>query len=667
LKPNWKLSPARQILLDFFLVFLLAAVLIRPYFKAKYMDRWPSIESTFIADARFLLAHGPSPQWQPLWYGGTRFDYVYPPALRYGTALISKVTGFWPVKAYHFYVAFFYAIGIAAVYLLIRVGSGSRRGAYLGAAASALMSPVFLILPSYRHGSWMHQPLRLWVLNAYGEGPHMTALALLPIALAFSWLALEKRRPWAVALAAMFAAAAVSNNFYGATALAIFYPILVWSFWVTRRDRRMFPSAVAIPALAYGLTAFWLVPSYLTITTENMKYVSNSGGNAWSIVLAVVVAIAFAALTARWARGKQELTWLVFVAGSAVFFSLNVLGSMWFHLQITGQPHRLLPELDMIYIMAAVIVLRWLWNRPGMATRAAVAVVIAGGFFTARGYVRHAWQAFPLAPDYQNRIEYQVSDWMWKNMPGARAFTAGSVRFWYDVWHDLPQVGGGSDQGLMNPMVPAASWELVTGKDARASILWMQALGGDAIAVSDERSEEVYKDYKAPRKFAGVLPVLYDNNRGDVIYSVPRRYRVHVRVVDAGKLRAARLHDGPVGLEHLQAYVDAIEQGPESPATLTHQGTDRIEVRANLAPGQVVVVQETYDSAWHAWSDGQPVPVRRDPMNLMELDPPPGNREISLAFVTPLENQVGRALTAIALAVVLALLWFGWRRGKSEA
>ena len=97
---RWKL-----ILLDFFLVFLFTAALIRPYFKARYTDKWASIESTFIADARFLIDHWPHPQWQPLWYAGTRFDYIYPPALRYGTAIIAKLTGFWPVKAYHFYCA----------------------------------------------------------------------------------------------------------------------------------------------------------------------------------------------------------------------------------------------------------------------------------------------------------------------------------------------------------------------------------------------------------------------------------------------------------------------------------------------------------------------------------------------------------------------------------
>ena len=312
MKVPLKLSRRKEILLDFLLVFIYTAMLIRPYFKARYTDKWASIESTFIADARFLSEHWPHPQWQPLWYAGTRFDYIYPPALRYGTAVISKLTGFWPVKAYHFYVAFFYALGIAGVYLLMRVGSKSRPFAYLGAVATSLMSPIFLFLPRFREDAWMLEPQRLGVLVKYGEGPHMSALALIPIALAFAWLALEKRRPWAVALAALFSAGVAANNFYGAAALAVFYPILVWSLWITRQEKRIVVPAIAIPILAYGLTAFWLVPSYFKVTAENLKYVSEHG-TTWSIWVAVVVAVAFAVSTDKFARAKPERAWAVFV------------------------------------------------------------------------------------------------------------------------------------------------------------------------------------------------------------------------------------------------------------------------------------------------------------------------------------------------------------------
>jgi hypothetical protein len=655
-----KLSYRKEILLDFLLVFLYTAMLIRPYFKARYTDKWASIESTFIADARFLSEHWPHPQWQPLWYAGTRFDYIYPPAVRYGAAAISKVTGFWPVKAYHFYVAFFYAVGIAGVYLLMRVGTKSRGFAYLGAVATSLMSPIFLFMPRFREDSWMWQPQRLGVLVKYGEGPHMSALALIPIALAFTWLALERRRPWAVALATVFSAGVAANNFYGAAALAVFYPILVWSLWITRQEKRIVAPAIAIPVLAYGLTAFWLVPSYFQVTAENLKYVSEHG-TTWSIWVAVVVAVAFAVSTDKFARGRAERAWAVFIAGCVVFFSLNVLGGIYFNFRISGEPIRLLPELDMIYIMAAVLMLEWLWDRPGIALRAVVLVVAGAAFWTTTGYIRHAWHMFPLWPDYQNRVEYRVTDWLWKNMPDARAYPSGSVRFWYDAWHDLAQLGGGSDQGLLNGELAPAQWETALGAKPEPAILWMQCMGVDAIYVPDQRSQEVYKDFEHPQKFARVLAVLYDDGQGNRLYRVPRRYPARARVVETGKLNALKPPRSNDDVEYLGAYADVIEKGPDAPPTVTRDGTDAMRVRAKVEPGESIVVQESWDPAWQAWAGGKQLPVRKDVMGFMVVDAPAGDQEIRLVFATPLENRVGRMVTLATLLALAGLVVFSGR------
>src|SRR5574341_2169992 len=118
------ISGTRSFVLDSLLIFLLTAALIWPLFKVNYTDKWDSIESTFISDARFLRDHWPHPRWQPLWYCGTRFDYIYPPALRYGTAVLTKLyPPLLPVRAYHIYTAFFYCLGIAGVYLFVRVAT----------------------------------------------------------------------------------------------------------------------------------------------------------------------------------------------------------------------------------------------------------------------------------------------------------------------------------------------------------------------------------------------------------------------------------------------------------------------------------------------------------------------------------------------------------------
>lgn len=641
-----------------FLLFLFAAALIKPLFQLKYLDRWDSIESTFIADGRFLRDHWPHPQWQPLWYCGTRYDYIYPPALRYGTALLSRI---WiPVKAYHIYTALLYCLGIAGVYFLVRVMSRSRGAAWLAAAATALVSPAFLFIRVMRLDSLYFTPCRLWVLTRYGEGPHISSLALLPFALGFAYLGLQRRRPGSLACAALFSAWVALTNFYGATSLAIFYPVLVWSVWVTSRDSRVWLRAAAIPALAYGLSAFWLVPSYFRITIENLRWVA-SPGNRWSLMLALAAGVIFVLVSLRTASRKPDRTYSVFISGSLLFMGLNVLGHFYFNFRVIGEPHRLVPELDLALTLVGAELLRRLWNwRPAMPSRARLAraaavIIVLYSAWLARHYVRHAWELYPRELDYRQRVEYRMSDWIVNHLPNARTMVIGSVRFWWDTWHDLAQTGGGSEQGVLNSYLVLAHWELTMGSDPELAVRWLTALGADAVIVSYKQSQEVYHDFRFPYKFVGVLPVLYDDHQGNVIYQVPRRYPSLARVVDAGRFQALHPLTPQTNLEALRAYTAAIEQGPDSPTTTAWDGTDRMHVHARVAQGQAVVVQVTYDPAWHAYVDGKALPVHRDAADFNVIDAPPGEHDIAFVFEMPLENRIGWALTVFSLMAVATL------------
>ena len=175
----WAAGGRSAILLDCFLISVLAAVLIRPLFSLEHMNNWASIESTFIADERMLKANLPHPGRQPYWYCGVRWDYLYPPALRYGTALLSAALSLSPARAYHLYTALMYCLGIAGVYLLVRLGSGRRGAAWLAAAAAALVSPCYLFVREVRvdAAASAYMPQRLNALVRYGEGPHSSALS----------------------------------------------------------------------------------------------------------------------------------------------------------------------------------------------------------------------------------------------------------------------------------------------------------------------------------------------------------------------------------------------------------------------------------------------------------------------------------------------------------
>ena len=146
-----------------------------------------------------------------------------------------------------------------------------------------------------------------------------------------------------------------------------------------------------------------------------------------------------------------------------------------------------------------------MWSRPGIALRGVAIAICLATLYSAPGYIRHAWHMFPTLAGLQNRVEYRITDWLWKNMPDARVAPTGSVRFWFDAWHDLAQLGGGSEQGLLNKQVEPAQWESNLGVRGEPTVLWMQCMGVDALFVSDKRSQEIFKDFHHPGKGRGVL------------------------------------------------------------------------------------------------------------------------------------------------------------------
>jgi hypothetical protein len=646
---------------DFLIVFLFVALLIRPLFRVKYMELWGSIESTFISDARFLRDNWPHPNWQPNWYCGTRTDYIYPPALRYGTAVITKVhPKVLPVRAYHLYIAFFYCFGIGAVYLLARYGGGgSRMAGYIAAAATALLGPSAAFVQRLRVDNPWLMPNRLNVLVRYGEGPHITAVAWMGLALLFSFRALQQWRPVSLALASISCAFVVGNNFYGATALAIFFGVLVLAVYITHRDLWVFVRAAAIAALSYGLSAFWLVPSYLEITVANMRFVSTQG-NQWSIWVALAVVIAFVLLADHFARGRREAAYIVFLAGSVALFVLNVLGHEYLNFRVYGEPGRLYPELDLVLILLGVELLRRFWQTGPRWRKAVAAVVVVACLGTSYHYLQVARTFFVADPDHTDQVEFQMQDWMAKNMPQARALTAGAVRFWYNAWNDLPQVGGGSEQGLLNPMVMPAQWEILLGDNLDLTVWWLQLMGADVVLVNEPHSREHYRDFQHPEKFRGKLDVIHDNGAGDIIYRVPRRYPGLARVVERSQFDVLPDIPGNGDKPSLSAWAEVIERGPEAPTLTKWIGTDELHVRAPVKDGQAVFVQVSYDSNWRAYVDGQRVPIRRNKLGLMTVDAPPGTEDIRLHFPTPFSNQVGRALTLLSFLVVGGL--FYWSR-----
>ena len=644
-------------LVDTAAVFALTCVLIAPLFRLEYLNNWASIESTWISDSRMLEEHLPHPAWQPLWYCGNRYDYIYPLGLRYAPALISKVTGVSTARAYHFYIGFIYAFGIAAIYWLVRTGSGSRWGALLAAAAVALLSPCFLLVKVIRYDSLWWEPQRLHVLMTYGEGPHISALSILGAALAATFAALRNPKPALLGLAALLAALAVTHNFYGATSLAIFFTLAVWAAWLANPGWAVILRAAAIVALAYGLCAFWLTPSYIRLTLQNLHWVSEPTSVPWRIA-AVAAMLVFFALSYRFARRRPGATWAVFITGSATILSFYVLPFFYFGDAVAANPGRLLPELDLACILIFVAVVVRIWQVPRLRALAVLAVVVA--FLPAVRYLQHPWGPFPEAGPLDQQYEYRVTRWVHENLPGERVLATGTLRYWYDAWFDNAQSDGLSLQGMQNQILPHAMWQVTAGNRTDLAKLWLQALGTDAVIVPDSTSPEHYHDFRNPEKFRGAFEALYDDHAGTVIYRVPRSFPGIGRLIAAGSLTGL----GPIragdDLDRLSRYVAVVEDPSRGPARVTWRGSDAFDVHAVVSPGEAILVQETYDPAWRVQANGRTVPVRRDPvMGFMIIDSPAGVQTIQARFETPLENRIG-GIVSLGSCVLLLLL-FGAR------
>jgi len=155
-----------------------------------------------------------------------------------------------------------------------------------------------------------------------------------------------------------------------------------------------------------------------------------------------------------------------------------------------------------------------------------------------------------------------------------------------------------------------------------------------------------------------VLPVLYDDHVGNVIYRVPRRYPSLARVVDRARFAALQPLQ-QTDLDLLRAYTAAIEEGPDSPTSTEWRGTDAMRVHARVAAGQSILVQITYDPAWHAYAGSQALPIHRDRgADFTVIDAPPGEYDIALVFETTVENRICWVLTCLSLVLCCAALLF---------
>ena len=634
-----------------FALLLLNVAIAGRLFRVEYSANLASNEGEFIAIARGVASHMGDLGWWRQWDCGIPFQNTYLPLLHVLVGLFSRLSGHSPALAFHQVTAALLCLGPVFLYAMARVLTGRPGASFLAAAVYSLVSPCALI-PAIRTdlGGWWNVR-RIQILGFYGEGPITAAMAFLPLAILFLYLAVTRGRFRAKVLAGVFVGATVLSNAFGVVILACAVAALL-VYGVGLRRNVLVLAAIAI------LTYLWISPALppSVISAIHMNSPTVDGDyrfTARSLAGALILAGGFAALWLASRRAPPHVRFfLLFAWLTTGIVSLGTMARVY----VFPQPHRYQVAMDMGLCLLVVFGGAWLLGRisPRAVPLAAAALVLALGLQT-RHAIRYAHSQIH-STDITKTAVYRMSRWMDANMRGARAFVGGSYSFCFNDFTDTPQLHGGQDPMLPNFMFRIAVFTIYSGmntgaRDAEISILWLKGLGAHAVHVPGPRSEEAYKPFANPRKFEGVLPVLWREG-DDTVYAVPAASDSLAHVMTPGDL----VRDPPVnGLDtaQLERYVAALDSASYPAAEWRWTSRHSATIRARIAPGQVVSIQTNYHSGWRATAGGGAQPTFKDGLGFLAVKPTcQGPCEITLSYDGGPE---WRTTCAASLGVMLLL------------
>ncbi len=466
----------------------------------------------------------------------------------------------------------------------------------------------------------------------YGESPHIASMTLVPLA-ALAWdIALDRRKPAYAMLAAIATAATVLTSWLGGFALALMIVALLVSRGLSRREIAL---TAAIAAGAYCLAMPWAPPSTIAATQFNSKTLG--GDFRWTylvfpnwILFAAFVMTCLRLLLRRLDRGIQFAVYFLFLIGSVV------VSGQAFGIFVVPQPVRYHLESEMALALALALVLK--------NSRIAVAAMCLLLIYPAIESHRYSRRELMRPIDITTTPEWKIAQWLNREWTGERVMMSGSVAFWLTTFSDVPELNGGTEQGAVDFMARVAAYGIYFGGNGEAAVLWLKALGVQAVGVSDAGSGEYYKAYRNPKQFDGLLEPIYRAN-GDTIYRAGVAHASLARIVAKAALPVKTPENG-LDIDPLRPYVAALDD-PASPRADFHWTTlHSARIRAELKPDQALSIQ----IPWHkGWRTSNGTPLHRDALGLMYLNPP-GRVDLEMIYDGGLEMKMARALFALALA-----------------
>ena len=372
-----------------------------------------------------------------------------------------------------------------------------------------------------------------------------------------------------------------------------------------------------------------------------------------------VLAFGFAALW--WSTRRQKAPELRFF----LLFAFVLAGIVWLGLNrriyILPQPHRYQAAMEMALSLVAVFGGARLLRRFPRLFTPVVAVFLLVCAFQFRHDLNYAHRLI-RGIDITRSGPYRVARWMDDHLRGSRVMVSAPYSFWFNDFTDTPQLHGGHEPMQPNIIMRVAIFTIYTGtntgaRDGEISIAWLKALGAHAIYVPGPRSSGYFQPFVNPRKFEGLLPVLWREG-DDTIYDLPARSLSLAHVIPA----ASVIRDAPInGLDtaEIERYDNALDDPTLPEAAFVWQDRHSARIQTQLQPGQAVSVQVTYTPGWHAMVNGAPQRVGHDGLGAILLEPEcRGACEITLVYDGGIE---WRAACVASLCGLVLVAGVGWR------
>lgn len=611
-----------------------------------------SIEASYISFARYWQRHGSENAWFPLWYSGFPISYVYQPALAFTSAVLSQATAWTPVHAYHWIIAALYVLAPVSLCWMAWVLSGRPWASAAAGLLYSLLSPSGLLIHAVRSdmGGWRHAR-RLHALVHYGEGPHVSALTLVTFALGAMHLACTRRTGWSYVLAGAGIAAVMLTSWPGTVALAL----ATLCYLLTGRRPVWLLAAIAV--VAYLVIAPWNPVTEVLQTFQNANRMSGRPikDHAYYISWAL---LPFGMALLWWATRRLEQTLRLGLL-YATLLAWVVLGAEYFHITILPQPGRFHLEMEIGLVLAMAFAGAALFERVPRQWRCVpITLLIVLSVMQLVAYRRYARKLMePI--DITSTVEYKVARYFDQHYPWQRVMAGGSTAFWMNAFTDTPQVTGCCDPSMLNTLIWDANYVIKSGDhdpQARAGLLWLKAMGAQAVYINGPGTRDAYLDFLAPAPLAAQLTELWRDG-ADAIYRVPQRNASLAHVMTRPDLTDHRPITG-VDYQPIEAYVAALDNPALPEATWQWESPSRAHITTRLEPGQLVSVQINAHFGWHASIAGQPIPIEHDGLGYMVLDPHrTGGVKIDLVWDGGAEARILWWLRVAAVLTAVAVLF----------